>query len=195
LLAKSDRRKKRKGLGSKKFMALNVPENQLRILAFDRLVKDLNGLSEDQFIKLVSDKFEIDEIKGNGFRPKYLHKFGIYLNGKWYRARLKDEFRKFKSATDDLDAQILTKYILDPILGIKDQKSDRRIAFVGGHEDVEALERSIDKGKYKVGFSLYPVSTTQLKAVADAGEIMPPKSTWIEPKLRSGLTIMDLNDK
>ena len=194
LLAKSDRRKKRRGIGSKMFMALNVPEDQLRILAFDRLVKDLNGLTEKEFLEHLSEKFDIETIKGSGFRPKYLHRFGIYLNAKWYRARLKDEFRKFKSATDDLDAQILTDYILKPILGIKDQKNDRRIAFIGGHEDVKAVERSIDKGKFKVGFSLLPVSTAQLKAVADAGEIMPPKSTWIEPKLRSGLTIMDLND-
>jgi len=195
LLAKSDRRKKREGIGSKMFMALNVPENQLRILAFDRLVKDLNGLTEKGFLSSISEKFDIEEVKGSGLRPKYLHRFGIYLNGKWYRARLRDEFRKFDSATDDLDAQILTDYILKPILGIKDQKNDRRIAFMGGHEDVEALKRSIDKGKFIVGFTLLPVSTAQLKAVADAGEIMPPKSTWIEPKLRSGLTIMDLNDK
>lgn len=194
LLAKSDRRKKREGIGSKMFMALNVPENQLRILAFDRLVKDLNGLTEQSFLDRISEKFDVETIRESGFRPKYLHRFGIYLNGKWYRARLKNEFLKFNSATDNLDAQILTDYILVPILGIKDQKNDRRIAFIGGHEDVKAVERSVDKGKFKVGFSLLPVSTAQLKAVADAGEIMPPKSTWIEPKLRSGLTIMDLND-
>jgi len=194
LLAKSDRRKKRPGIGSKMFMVLNVPEDQLRILAFDRLVKDLNGFTEGEFLEKISGAFDIEEVKELGFRPKYLHKFGIYLNGKWYRAILKDEFRDFKSATDDLDAQILTRFILDPVLGIKDQKKDRRIGFVGGHEDVETIEKMVDKGKYKIGFSLLPVSTAQLKAIADAGEIMPPKSTWIEPKLRSGLTIMDLND-
>jgi uncharacterized protein (DUF1015 family) len=195
LLAKSDRKKKRDGIGSRMFMTLNVPEDQLRILAFDRLVKNLNGLTEKTFLERVSENFDIEEIKGDGFRPKHLHHFGIYLNGNWYRARLKDAFRNFELATDDLDVQILTDYILEPILGIKDQKNDRRIAFIGGHEDVEALVKSVDNGKFKVGFSLLPVSTKQLKAVADAGEVMPPKSTWIEPKLRSGLTIMDLNDK
>lgn len=194
LLAKSDRRKKREGIGNKMFMALNIPEDQLRILAFDRLVKDLNGLTEQEFLTKVSKIFDIEEVKESGFRPKFLHKFGIYLNGVWYRAILKNEFRIFNSPTDDLDVQILTDHILKPILGIKDQKNDRRIAFIGGHEDVEAIERSVDKGKFKVGFSLLPVSIAQLKAVADADEIMPPKSTWIEPKLRSGLTIMDLND-
>jgi len=194
LLAKSDRRKKREGIGNKMFMTLNVPEDQLRILAFDRLVKDLNGLAPNRFLNRISEKFEIEKIDGPGFRPKYLHKFGIYLNGNWYRASLKEEFKIINSATDDLDAQILTQHILEPILGIKDQKKDRRITFIGGHEDVDIVEKLVDKGKFKVGFSLYPVSTAQLKAVADAGEIMPPKSTWIEPKLRSGLTIMDLND-
>jgi uncharacterized protein (DUF1015 family) len=194
LLAKSDRRKNRSGIGSRMFMTLSVPEDQLRILAFDRLVKDLNGLTESEFLEKVAEKFDVEELKRSGFRPKYLHNFGIYINGKWYRAKLKDKYRDFKSATDDLDVQILTDFILEPVLGIKDQKHDRRIDFIGGHEDVEAIEKLVNKDKFKVGFSLLPISTIQLKAVADAGEVMPPKSTWIEPKLRSGLTIMDLND-
>jgi uncharacterized protein (DUF1015 family) len=118
----------------------------------------------------------------------------MYIEGNWYRVILKKKFRKFASPVEDLDVQILTKLILDPILGIKDQKNDRRISFIGGREDVSEIEQLVDKKKYKLGISLFPVSTGQLKAIADAGEVMPPKSTWIEPKLRSGLTIMDLDD-
>ena len=193
LLALSDRRKKTGKKGSEVFMAMNVPENQLRILPFDRLVKDLNGLSDEKFLENVAEKFDIELIEGRGFRPSYAHKFGIYLSGQWYRAILKDKFRKFDSHVDELDAQILSHTILEPILGIKDPKKDRRLQFTGGHEDVKNIENLVNKKKFRVGFSLHPVSVEQIKAIADANEIMPPKSTWIEPKLRSGLTIMDLN--
>lgn len=194
LLAKSDRRKKIPGIGSEMFMVLNVPENQLRILAFDRLVKNLNGLNTETFLEKLSHQFKIKKIGESGFRPKKVHRFGIYIDGDWYRAILKKKYRVFKSPVQELDVHILTQLILDPILGIKDQKNDRRIEFVGGNEDVIEIERKVDKGAFKLGISLFPVSTVQLKAIADANEVMPPKSTWIEPKLRSGLTIMDLND-
>ena len=195
LLAKSDRRKKIPGIGSKMFMVLNVPDNQLRILAFDRLVRDLNGLSEADFLEKLSLHFKVKKIEQKGFRPKKVHRFGIYLNGQWYRASLRKKYREFKSPVEALDVHILSQFILDPILGINDLKNDRRIEFIGGNEDVFGLEKKVNKGAFKLAFSLLPVSTAQLKAVADAHEVMPPKSTWIEPKLRSGLTIMDLNDE
>jgi uncharacterized protein (DUF1015 family) len=195
LLAKSDRRKKIPGIGQEMFMVLNVPEDQLRILAFDRVVKDLNGLTKENFLSILSEYFKIKEVhKENGFRPKKVHRFGIYIEGKWYRAILRKKYRVFESPVEELDVHLLGKRILEPILGIIDQKNDRRVSFIGGHEDVSEIERLVDKKKFKVGFSLFPVSTSQLKAIADANEVMPPKSTWIEPKLRSGLTIMDLND-
>lgn len=196
LLAKSDRRKKTPGIGSEMFMVLNVPEDQLRILSFDRLVKDLNGLSNEEFLEKLSLKFKIKKKnEEEGFRPRKAHRFGVYIEGQWYRAILRKKYRVFKSPVEELDVQILSQLILDPILGIKDQKNDRRIDFIGGHEDVKIVEKLVNKGKFKIGFSLFPVSTLQLKAIADANEVMPPKSTWIEPKLRSGLTIMDLNDE
>lgn len=195
LLAKSDRKKKLSGIGSEMFMVLNVPEDQLRILAFDRLVKDLNGLSCDDFLKILSEHFKIRKIDEKGFRPKKKHRFGIYMDGQWYRAILKKKYRQFNSPVEELDVHILSEMILHPILGIKDLKNDRRVEFIGGSEDVIRLEKKVNKGKFKVAFSLFPVSTFQLKAIADADQVMPPKSTWIEPKLRSGLTIMDLNDE
>ncbi len=195
LLARSHRKKNIGGIGKEMFMAINVPEDQLRILAFDRLVKDLNGLSPTQFLEKLSHQFTIEKVDSNGFRPLEYHRFGIYMEGQWYRAILKDEYHKFASPVEELDVQILSKLILDPILGINDLKNDRRIDFIGGHEDVKMLEQKVNKGSYKIAFSLFPVSTTQLKEIADAKQIMPPKSTWIEPKLRSGLTIMDLNDE
>lgn len=194
LLAKSDRRKKIEGIGSQMFMALNVPEDQLQILAFDRLVKDLNSMSSEEFLNKLSIHFKIKKVSEKGFRPKKVHRFGIYMDGEWYRAILRKKYRIFSSPVEELDVHILSKLILDPILGIKDLKHDRRIDFIGGNEDVDKLVRRVDKGKFKVAFSLFPVSTSQLKSIADANEIMPPKSTWIEPKLRSGLTIMDLTD-
>lgn len=195
LLAKAHRKKNISGIGKEMFMALSVPEDQLRILAFDRLVNDLNGLSPEEFIDSLSHQFTIEKVDKAGFRPLEVHRFGIYMEGQWYRAILKDEYRVFNSPVDELDVHILSKLILDPILGIKDLKNDRRIGFIGGHEDVKKLESKVDKGSFKIAFSLFPVSTKQLKAIADAKQIMPPKSTWIEPKLRSGLTIMDLNDE
>ncbi len=194
LLAKSDRRKKIPGIGSQMFMVLNVPENQLRILAFDRLVKDLNGLSTEEFLTLLSKHFKVKKIEQKGFRPKKVHRFGVYVDGQWYRASLRKKYRIFNSPVEELDVHILSHLILDPILGITDLKNDRRIEFVGGNEDVVSLEKKVNKGKFKLAFSLLPVSTSQLKSIADAQEVMPPKSTWIEPKLRSGLTIMDLDD-
>jgi uncharacterized protein (DUF1015 family) len=195
LLAKSDRRKKVPGIGSEMFMVLNVPEDQLRILAFDRLVKDLNGLTKEDFLERLEEHFKIKQVKKKkGFRPKKVHRFGIYIEGKWYRIILRKKFRDFKSPVESLDVQILTKFILEPLLGIVDQKNDRRISFSGGYEDVSQIENLVNKKKFKIGISLFPVSTEQLKDIADASQVMPPKSTWIEPKLRSGLTIMDLDD-
>lgn len=193
LLAQSDRKKNNFKIGSRMFMALNVAENQLRILAFDRMVKDLNGYSSLEILENIGLIFELKKVE-NGFRPDQLHVFGIYLEGQWYRAKLKTEYHIFDRATDALDTKILTKFILQPILGIENQKTDPRIGFIGGYDDVDALEKQMVKEKFKIGFSLCPVGVEQLKAVADAGEIMPPKSTWIEPKLRTGLTIMDLDD-
>ena len=194
LLAIEERKKHRESAASKMFMSLFIPEDQLRILAFDRLVKGLNGKTPGDFIAALSHNFNVSRVE-KGFRPGRLHSFGIYLSGKWYRADLKKEYRKFDSPVDELDVSILTRYVLEPLLDIRDQKHDRRIAFSGGHPDVAEIEKKVNKKEFDVGFSLHPVEISQLKAVSDAGQVMPPKSTWIEPKLRSGLTILDLNDK
>jgi uncharacterized protein (DUF1015 family) len=194
LLALSDRKKNKATTGSKMFMALNVPDNQLRIMAFDRLVQDVGNHSPEEFIEKLRYNFEVIPV-ASGFRPLRLHEFGMVLDGKWYHLKTHQNDDQLAHETDALDTKILTRLILKPILGIHNQKNDPRIAFEGGYEDVDHLTREMKKRKFRLGFTLFPVSIDQLKAVANAGEIMPPKSTWIEPKLRSGLTIMDLDEE
>ncbi|RYZ27759.1 MAG: DUF1015 domain-containing protein [Chitinophagaceae bacterium] len=167
------------------FLTTLFPSNQLRIMDYNRVVKDLNGLSEDEFIKAIGDKFEITAADAQ-VSPSGLHEFGMFLAGKWYKLTSKPG-----TFTGDpigvLDVTILSDNLLDPILGIKDQRTDTRIDFVGGIRGLAELEKRVDGGEAALAISIYPVSIDQLLAVADSGEVMPPKSTWFEPKLRDGL--------
>ncbi len=173
-------------------MACLIPESRLSIYDYNRVVKDLNGLDTETFLNLLSADFEVkalDEIRS----PEGLHEFSMYLAGKWYLLRLKNPPQS-ASPVALLDSQILSEKILLPHLNIRDLKTDGRIEFVSGKVGMDGLKLYTDKKKMAVAFGLFPVSTQQLKAVADAGETMPPKTTWIEPKLRSGLTIFGFDD-
>jgi len=184
--------KVRKALGDKATMASNYflttlfPSDQLYIMDYNRVVKDLNGLSEDEFITSLQKNFEVKELGKKIVQPKQLHAFGMYLNKTWYQLIAKEG-----TFTNDpigiLDVTILQNNLLEPILNIKDQRTDKRIDFIGGIRGLSELEKRVDSGDMKVAFSLYPVTIDQLFDIADSGNVMPPKSTWFEPKLRDGL--------
>ena len=167
------------------FLTTLFPSNQLHILDYNRVVKDLNGLSQDDFLNRVSQKFHLEKWNET-FKPESAHSFGLYLNKQWYKLTAHEG-----SYTNDpigvLDVTILQNNLLDPILGIKDQRTDKRIDFVGGIRGLVALEQRVDSGEMALAISLYPVSIQQLFDIADSGDVMPPKSTWFEPKLRDGL--------
>lgn len=175
------------------FLSFFIDEERLQILPFNRICKSLNGLSPKAFIDKCKTVFEIEPINKQE-SIKELHVFHVYLDQQWYRFRLKEDYRNFDDAVNSIDAEILTKHILDPILGIKDLKIDDSISFVSGDKGKSAIEQAIDNDVYTVGFELYPVTMDQLKAVADEHKIMPPKSTWVEPKMRSGLTIYKIDE-
>lgn len=167
------------------FLTTIFPASQLAILDYNRVVKDLNGLSADQLVRSIQDDFVVSE-SSSAVKPIHLHQFGMYLEGKWYSLEA-----KAGTYTEDpigvLDITILTNNILNKWLGIQDQRTDKRIDFVGGIRGLGELEKRVNNGEMKVAFSLYPVSIEQLFNIADSGEVMPPKSTWFEPKLRDGL--------
>lgn len=169
-------------------MAVIFPDNQLKVLAYNRLIKDLNNLSEAEFMDNVKEKFVVTE---NFMKkvPEQLHEFGMYIKGSWYQLRAKEDTYKDRDVIGTLDVSIIQDHLLGPILGIGDVRTDERIMFVGGIRGVEELERLVDSGECAVAFSLYPTTLHQLADVADAGELMPPKSTWFEPKLRSGMFV------
>jgi len=171
------------------FLAVVFPHKVLHIMDYNRVVKDLPGLTEEEFLNKLREKFEIEEltVRGNDAKPKTVHTFSMYLNGKWYSLKAKPSIIKEDDPINSLDVSILQNEVLDPILGIKDPRRDKRIDFVGGIRGLTELERLVDSGEFKVAFALYPTTMEQLFRVADAGMIMPPKSTWFEPKLRSGL--------
>lgn len=175
------------------FMAVCFPANQLTIIDYNRVVKDLNGLTDEQFIEKVSKYFDV-ECKGTEiYHPAKLHNFSMYLGGKWYSLTAKEGTYDDNDPIGVLDVTISSNHILDEILGIKDLRSDKRIDFVGGIRGLEELEKRVDSGEMKVALALYPVSMKQLIDIADTGNIMPPKTTWFEPKLRSGLVIHKLS--
>jgi uncharacterized protein (DUF1015 family) len=177
---------------AKYFLTTVFPASELSILDYNRLVKDLNGLTKEEFLKKLEDDF-IFEKTDSAFSPRRLHQFGMYLDGQWFILSSKKE----SHANDPigiLDVSILSNNILDKILGIKDQRTDKRIDFVGGIRGLGELEKRVDSGEMMLAFSLYPVSIQQLFAIADSGSVMPPKSTWFEPKLRDGLLTHILND-
>ncbi len=170
------------------FMSVIFPDKELMIMDYNRVVHDLNGLNADQFMDKMAGFFEIGEPADSAYKPVAKGNFGMYLAGKWYSITIKDEYRS-NDPVDGLDVAILQKYVLDDILGIKDPKTDNRIEFVGGIRGLDELKTRADGFDNGLAFSMYPTSIAELFAVADAGRLMPPKSTWFEPKLRSGIFI------
>ncbi len=175
------------------FMAVHFPDHQLQIIDYNRVVKDLNGLSPGEFLDGLSAHFQLEKTGGQTAKPEALHTFGMYLEGEWYRLRAKEHTYDDDDPIGSLDVSILSNFVLDPLLGIKDLRRDTRIEFVGGIRGLDELKRRVDSGEMKVAFALYPVSMEQLMRIADTGNIMPPKVTWFEPKLRSGLVIYSLS--
>ena len=182
------------------FMAVCFPDNQLNIIDYNRVVKDLNGLTEEEFIKALEEDFIVKCYNGdaslngeNGVKPKGLHNFSLYLGGKWYSLTAKEGRYNDADPIGVLDVTISSNLILDKILGIKDLRSDKRIDFVGGIRGLGELERRVDSGEMKMALALYPVTMQQIIDIADSGNIMPPKTTWFEPKLRSGLVVHELD--
>lgn len=175
------------------FMAVCFPETQLKIIDYNRVVKDLNGLTPEQFLSALEEDFTVTPYEGEGeCHPSHLHNFSMYLGGKWYSMETKPGRYDDNDPIGALDVTILSNLVLDKILGIKDLRTDKRIDFVGGIRGLGELSRRVDSGEMKVAFALYPVSMKQLTDIADSGNIMPPKTTWFEPKLRSGLAIHKL---
>lgn len=171
------------------YMAVIFPDDDLFIMDYNRAVKDLNGFSSEEFMAKVVEKFEVTEAEGTEpFKPMVKNTFGMLLDGKWYCIKARDGIFDPIDPVDRLDVSILQENLLDPVLGIKDPRTDKRIDFIGGIRGLKELERrcSLDM---KVAFSMYPTTMDDLLAIADAGEVMPPKSTWFEPKLRSGLFV------
>jgi len=175
------------------FMAVHFPDNQLAIIDYNRLVKDLNGLSEEDFLKALDKAFTVEEKGSEIYKPSALHEFSMYLSGKWYRLVAKQGTYNDADPIGVLDVTVLSEHVLDKILGVDDLRTSKRIDFVGGIRGLEELKRRVDSGEMKVAFALYPVSMKQLINIADSGNIMPPKTTWFEPKLRSGLVIHTLD--
>ena len=174
------------------FMAVCFPANQLTIIDYNRVVKDLNGLSAEEFLAAVGKNFIVEEKGEEIYKPQTLHNFSLYLEGKWYSLTAKEGTYNDNDPIGVLDVTISSNLILDEILGIKDLRSDKRIDFVGGIRGLGELKKRVDSGEMKVALALYPVSMKQLMDIADSGNIMPPKTTWFEPKLRSGLIIHKL---
>ena len=175
------------------FMTVAFPDSQLKIIDYNRVVKDLNGLTPEQLLKALEEDFEVCEKGSDIYKPGRLHEFSMYLQGKWYSLAAKDGRYDDNDPIGVLDVTILSNLVLDKILGIKDLRTDKRIDFVGGIRGLGELSHRVDSGEMAVAFALYPVSMKQLVDIADSGNIMPPKTTWFEPKLRSGLAIHKLS--
>lgn len=175
------------------FLAYLIDEQKLEILEFQRLVKSLNGLSPKNFLKACEEHFEIEELK-KARKPLQRHEIVCLLGKDAYSFKAKEHITSVKDVVKQLDAQILTDYILAPILGIEDLKTSKEIEFIPGTKELKKVVELVKKDDYKVGFLLYPASINEVKEVADNGGIMPPKSTWVEPKMRSGLTIYNINE-
>ena len=175
------------------FMAVCFPASQLRILDYNRVVKDLNGLTDEAFIERLKVNFDVEEKGTEIYKPTALHNFSLYLGGKWYSLTAHEGTYDDNDPIGVLDVTISSRLILDEILGIKDLRSDKRIDFVGGMRGLGELKRRVDSGEMRVALALYPVTMSQLMSIADSGNIMPPKTTWFEPKLQSGLVIHKLD--
>ncbi|MFN8207125.1 MAG: DUF1015 family protein [Bacteroidales bacterium] len=174
------------------FLAVHFPANQLAIIDYNRLVKDLNGQTKEQFLSKLSDYFELKEKGTEIYSPAALHNFSMYIDGKWYSLSAKNHTYDDNDPIRCLDVTVLSDFVLDKILGITDLRKSKRIDFVGGIRGLGELKKRVDSGEMVVAFALYPVTMKQLMDIADTGNIMPPKTTWFEPKLRSGLVIHSL---
>ena len=175
------------------FMAVCFPANQLTIIDYNRVVKDLNGLTDEEFLRRLDEHFVVEPKGTDIYHPAGLHNFSLYLGGQWYSLTARPGTYDDSDPIGVLDVTISSRYILDEILGIKDLRSDKRIDFVGGIRGLGELKRRVDSGEMRVALALYPVTMKQLMDIADSGNIMPPKTTWFEPKLRSGLVIHKLD--
>ena len=175
------------------FLAVCFPDNQLNIIDYNRVVKDLNGLTEEQFLEALGKNFTVEKKGSEIYKPNKLHNFSLYLSGEWYSLTAKPGTYDDNDPIGQLDVTVSSKLILDEILGIKDLRSDKRIDFVGGIRGLGELKKRVDSGEMKVALALYPVSMKQLISIADSGNIMPPKATWFEPKLRSGFIVHKLS--
>lgn len=174
------------------FLAVHFPDNQLNIIDYNRVVKDLNGLTADELIDKLAGDFDIEKIGSEIYKPDELHTFSMYIGGEWYKLKAKNGRYDDGDPIGVLDVTILSNLVLDKLLGIKDLRTDKRIDFVGGIRGLGELKKRVDSGEMAVAFALYPVSMQQLIDIADTNNIMPPKTTWFEPKLRSGLVIHEL---
>ena len=171
------------------FLAVTFPESHLRIIDYNRVVKDLNGLTEEQFLEALAADFVVEKAGADIYTPTSLHNFSMYLAGEWYSLTAKEGTYDDNDPIGVLDVTVLSNLVLDKILGIADLRTSKRIDFVGGIRGLGELKKRVDSGEMKVAFALYPVSMRQLIDIADTGNIMPPKTTWFEPKLRSGVVI------
>ena len=171
------------------FMAVHFPASQLTIIDYNRLVKDLNGYNTEDFLKRLTGSFDVTPKGKEEYKPSRLHEFSFYSNGNWYAMSAKPGTYNDNDPIDSLDVTVLSRFILDPLLDIKDLRQSKRIDFVGGIRGLGELKKRVDNGEMAAAFALYPVSMEQLMKIADSGNIMPPKTTWFEPKLRSGLVV------
>lgn len=175
------------------FLSVIFPDSDLNIMDYNRVVKDLNGLSAKEYMAKISEKFNVSLYQGKGsYKPSCKHTYGMYMDGKWYKLEAKEGTYNSSDPVDRLDVSILQNNLLNPVLGIQDPRTDERIDFVGGIRGLKELEKRVNEGM-KVAFSMYPTTIDDLMSIADAGKVMPPKSTWFEPKLRSGLFIHKLS--
>ena len=180
--------------GYETFLTVAFPESEVVILDYNRVVRDLNGLAQSAFLSMVHTRFVVGETERPA-RPPDRGMFGMYLAGRWYQLMLKDPPAAHAGPVERLDVRLLSDRLLTPVLGIGDPRLDKRIDFVGGGRGLEALEQRVDSGEWAVAFALYPTALADLMAVADAGEVMPPKSTWFEPKLADGLLSLPLDER
>ena len=176
------------------FLSVLFPDEELKIYDYNRLIKDLNGLTEKELLEKINEKFEIRKLGKEIYKPQVKAEFAMYLSGDWYQIKAKKDSYDSDDIIASLDVSILQNNLLNPILGIEDPRTDNRIDFVGGIRGLGELKRRVDNGEMQIAFALYPTSISELFAVADANLLMPPKSTWFEPKLRSGLFIHSLSD-
>lgn len=176
------------------YMGIFFPENQLKIYEFNRLVTHLNGHTKSDFIEKLKEHFKVFHHE-KSYTPEHAHKFSMYLDGSWYELRAKSEIFSHNDPVKNLDTNILNEYVLKPLLGIKDLRTDKNISYLPGTKGNIEIKKNVDGGKYTIGFGMYPVSMPELMRIAEISGIMPPKSTFIEPKLRSGLVVYNLNEK